>query len=329
MDVIARVAFGIDVQSQGERQSEFIYYCRKALNFTFTDYKLIVDALFPNVMSAIEETLQRTMFDNDCNEFFKSIVPAIRAERRKHQRMMGDVDFMQLLLNAESDKEQHFEVQNNRESVKRLEESAGHQRSSTRPIYLEDIDIAGQCFLFLIAGYETSASTMQFALFSLARNMHIQEKAYREIIDVMGDEETVTYEKVARMDYLEQVMMETLRMYPPTPRFDRECSSPTVVNGIRFEQNCIVSVPVFVIHYNKELYPHPYNFDPERFKLENRKKRSAFAYLPFGCGPRNCLGRRFAVLEFKVAMACLLRKYRFLPTDKTPVRFLCSVSFRS
>ncbi|VDK49611.1 unnamed protein product [Anisakis simplex] len=182
------------------------------------------------------------------------------------------------------------------------------------------MELAGQCFLFLIAGYETSASTLQFALFALTTNPTAQEEAYREIMEVVGHKEIVTYKDLSDMHYLEQIMMETLRMYPPAPRFDRECSSPITVNHIHFEQNSIVSIPVFAIHYNPKIYPNPHKFDPMRFTREAVTERNRLAFIPFGYGPRNCLGRRFAVFEFKLTLTYLIRTYQFIPTNETPVR---------
>ncbi|VDK53827.1 unnamed protein product [Anisakis simplex] len=247
MDIIARVAFGIDAQTQSphecNRESRFIHFCRKALNFTFTDYKLILD---------VEEILQRTIFDNDCNEFFKSIATTIAQQRRKKPRLENP-DFIQHLLNA-AHGEEYFKTDNRQNSS-----------PTTKEIHLSDMELAGQCFLFLIAGYETSASTLQFALFALTTNPTAQEEAYREIMEVVGHKEIVTYEDLSSMHYLEQIMMETLRMYPPAPRFDRECSSPITINHIHFQQNSIVSIPVFAIHYNPKIYPNPHKFDPMRY----------------------------------------------------------------
>jgi cytochrome P450 family 3 subfamily A len=114
------------------------------------------------------------------------------------------------------------------------------------------------------------------------------------------------------------VIDETLRMFPAALRLDRVAGEDFEYEGIKIEKGQVVAVPLWALHHDPEIYPDPDRFDPERFNEENKKKRDNNAYLPFGNGPRNCLGMRFAILEMKLTLANILSKFRFEKCDKTP-----------
>lgn len=114
------------------------------------------------------------------------------------------------------------------------------------------------------------------------------------------------------------IIDETLRMFPAAVRLDRVASEDFEFEGMKIEKGQMVVVPLWALHHDPELYPDPDQFDPERFNNENKKKRDNNTYLPFGNGPRNCLGMRFAILEIKLTLANVLSKFRFETCDKTP-----------
>ena len=121
------------------------------------------------------------------------------------------------------------------------------------------------------------------------------------------------------MKYMDMVIDETLRMYPPASRLDRVASNDYEYEGIKIKKGQVVGVAIYAMHHDPDLYPNPEKFDPNRFSDENKKNRESVAFLPFGAGPRNCIGMRFALIEIKLLLASILSKYRFLPCDKTPV----------
>ena len=121
---------------------------------------------------------------------------------------------------------------------------------------------------------------------------------------------------------MEMVIDETLRMYPPAARLDRVASNDYEYEGIKIKKGQVIGVPIYAIHHDPTIYPNPEQFDPNRFSEENKKSRESVAYLPFGAGPRNCIGMRFAVIEIKLLLASILSKYRFITCDKTPVNFI-------
>lgn len=129
----------------------------------------------------------------------------------------------------------------------------------------------------------------------------------------------MNYNSVLEMKYMDMVIEETLRLYPPAARLDRVASNDYTYNGIEIKKGQTVVVPVYALHHDPDLYPDPEQFDPERFSDASKKNRESVAFLPFGAGPRNCVGMRFALIEIKLLLASILSKYRFVPCSQTPV----------
>ena len=169
--------------------------------------------------------------------------------------------------------------------------------------------------IFLIFRYETTATLITFALYNLARNQDLQEKLHK-ILQESGE---IDYNLTTSCTYLDAVIQETLRMYPPAAVMDREASEDYTLPGteIVIPKGTDVQIPIVAIHMDPEFYPEPEMFDPERFMPENRDKLIPYTYLPFGAGPRNCIGMRFALLEAKLLLARMILSYRVSFTDKT------------
>ncbi|XP_048587486.1 thromboxane-A synthase [Nematostella vectensis] len=188
---------------------------------------------------------------------------------------------------------------------------------------LSDDEIVAQCFTFILAGYETTSNTMAFTSYLLALNPDKQDRLIEEIDEVaatVGD--NFDYDTVLGMEYLDMVVQEALRLYPPGFRFGRTCNQSCTINGQFFPKGCIVLIPVFAMHRDPEIWPEPEKFQPERFTAEAKQARHPYAYLPFGGGPRNCIGMRFALLEAKMALVYILRYYRLerCPETEVPVQ---------
>jgi cytochrome P450 family 6 len=187
-------------------------------------------------------------------------------------------------------------------------------------------ELAAQAFVFFLAGFETSSTTMTFCLFELASNPDIQEKLRQEVNDILDKyDNKLTYDGVMEMHYMEKVINETLRKYPPLPGLNRVCTKDYHVPGTDFiiEKGTKVMIPVLGIQRDPEHYPDPEKFDPERFSEENKKTRHPYTFLPFGEGPRICIGLRFGMVQTKVGLTILLKNYKFSLGSKTalPLKF--------
>ncbi|XP_970699.3 probable cytochrome P450 6a20 isoform X1 [Tribolium castaneum] len=182
-------------------------------------------------------------------------------------------------------------------------------------------EIIAQCFIFFIAAYETSTTTLTFALYELAQNLDIQDRVRREITSVLLKHQKYSYEAIAEMKYLNQIVDETMRKYPPFLYVVRRCTKDYTIPGedVTIKKGIFALISILGIHHDEEIYPNPQKFDPDRFSKENKKMRHPYAYLPFGEGPRICIGKRFALMQIKFGLAALLEKYKFTLNEKTKV----------
>ncbi|CAH1382253.1 unnamed protein product [Tenebrio molitor] len=175
-------------------------------------------------------------------------------------------------------------------------------------------------------GFETSSTTMTFALYELSKHQELQDKVRDEVNAVLAKHGgKITYEAIQDMKYMDQVINEALRKYPPLPLLTRQCVLDYKIPGedLIIEKGTSIIISILGIHYDKEYYPDPEKFDPERFTEENKKSRHHFAHIPFGEGPRVCIGMRFGLMQSKVGIASLLKQYKFTVSKKTmePLKF--------
>lgn len=189
---------------------------------------------------------------------------------------------------------------------------------------------------------------MIFALYELSLNPDIQEKLREDIQEVLKKHDgKLTYEAMLDMKYLQMVIdgkhyhensqvsfssflmfSETLRKYPPVDSLIRLVANDYKIpeTNLVLEKDTMVFIPVYAIHHNPEIYPEPEHFDPERFSEENKRDRHSMAFLPFGEGPRNCIGMRFGLMQTKIGLINLLTNFKFSPGPKTtiPMEFVTS-----
>lgn len=135
---------------------------------------------------------------------------------------------------------------------------------------------------------------MSFALYELALNPDVQDKLAEEIRKYTSENgDKLTYDLLQEMKYLDMVVSETLRKYPPVGNLFRQCTKPYTIPGtnVLIEAETRVFIPIYAIHRDPKYYPNPEKFDPERFTPEEKAKRHPMIYMPFGEGPRNCIGK--------------------------------------
>lgn len=181
--------------------------------------------------------------------------------------------------------------------------------------------IVAQAAQFFAAGFETTSSTMAFALYELSLQPKLQNKLRSEILEVAGAQGEITYENLQTMRYLHMVIQEILRMYPVLPFLDRRCMADYAVPGtdLILEKGTPVYIPMMGLHRDPKYFPNPESFDPDRFSEDNEKKIPPYAYIPFGEGPHNCVGARFGLVVVKIGLARLLAKYQVKKCKETPV----------
>ncbi|CAL7950309.1 unnamed protein product [Xylocopa violacea] len=185
---------------------------------------------------------------------------------------------------------------------------------------LTDTLITAQAFVFFSAGFETSSTTMSNTLYELALNQEIQDKLRKEIVEHLAKHNgKLEYEHIRDMEYLDKVFKETLRKYPPGAIIPRRTVTEYTFQDtkVTIPKQSIVWIPVYAIHRDSDIYPNPDVFDPERFNEEAIEARHPMNYLPFGDGPRNCIGARFAIYQTKIGLITILRNHKVDVCEKT------------
>ncbi|XP_017784596.1 PREDICTED: cytochrome P450 4c3-like [Nicrophorus vespilloides] len=192
-------------------------------------------------------------------------------------------------------------------------------QSSVDGQILTDEEIRDEVNTFMFAGHDTTASALTFTMFCLAQNTEIQNKVLEELKLIFRNDEDkyrpIVYKDLQEMKYLEMVIKESLRLFPPVPIIAREVDEDINYDGVTLPPGVPLGMFTYGLHRDQNIFPDPEKFDPERFTAENQSKRNAFSYIPFSAGPRNCIGQRFAMFEIKSTLAMVLRRFQLLPVE--------------
>jgi cytochrome P450 len=173
---------------------------------------------------------------------------------------------------------------------------------------LSDDDICHELVLFILAGHDTTSTTLTYSLWALGQHPAIQDRLFEEV-SALGDR-PLTPDDVPRLGHTVRVLHEALRLCPPGAGTPRLLKKDLAVDGYRLEAGTVAVVSFYAMHRNPELWDDPLTFDPDRFLPERSQGRSRWQYLPFGGGPRSCIGDHFAMLEATLALATIVRAAR-------------------
>ncbi|XP_032728516.1 cytochrome P450 3A12-like isoform X2 [Lontra canadensis] len=186
-------------------------------------------------------------------------------------------------------------------------------------ISLSDLELVAQSMTFLFAGYETTSTALSFLAYELATHPDVQQKLQEEIDSTFPKKAPPTYDGLVQMEYLDMMLNETLRLHPIGGRLERVCKKDVEISGVFIPKGTVVMVPVFTLHRDQDLWPEPEEFRPERFSKKNKDSINPYTYLPFGTGPRNCIGMRFATTSMKLALVKVLQNFSFKPCKETQI----------
>ncbi len=170
---------------------------------------------------------------------------------------------------------------------------------------ISDADICHELVLFILAGHDTTSTTLTYSLWALGHHPAIQDRVFDEV-SALGDR-PLTPDDVPRLGHTVRVLHEALRLCPPGAGTARLLNEDLVVDGYRLEAGTMAVVSFYAMHRDPELWEAPLTFDPDRFLPERSQGRSRWQYLPFGGGPRSCIGDHFAMLEATLALATIIR----------------------
>ncbi|XP_053552727.1 cytochrome P450 3A9 [Bombina bombina] len=297
MDVITSTSFGVNIDSLNKPNDPFVTQIKKLLKLGLFSPLLICVVLFPFLLPILEK-MNVQLFPKDILDFFMKAITNFQ-ENRKKSDPSGRVDLLQLMVDS------------------RTADVSDQQKALT------DDEIMAQSIVFIIAGYETTSMALSYLFYNLATHPDVQQRLHEEIDFHFPDKAIPTYDILMQMEYLDMVIQETLRLYPPAGRLERVSKQNVEINGVTIPKGTITMIPAFVLHKDPEYWPEPEEFRPERFNKENRETQNPYTFLPFGAGPRNCIGMRFALLSMKTAITVLLQNFSFRPCAETliPMEF--------
>lgn len=291
-DVVASCAFGISVNSLKDRNNEFFLLGRETMNFdSILSIKMFINRNFPK----LSKYLRLRVFGSRIENFFKNVVTD--TVKVRDEKGIYRPDMIQLMMEA--------------------------RNKSTGPIF--DIDeMTAQAFVFFLAGFDSVSTSMCFFVHEVGANPDVQRKLREEIDDVLRQTNgKPTYEAINKMKYLDAVFNEILRLYPLTAFVDRICVKeyelpPATPDAkpVKVKPGQSVWFSSYALHRDPKYYPNPDKFDPDRFL--NREVDNS-VYMPFGIGPRICIGNRFAIMEEKIMMFYLLWRCELEPDVKTVI----------
>ncbi len=322
IDVIASCAFGIDVDSFKNPDNEFQKISKSVVEIgsLSAGLKMLGYFFLPKFM----QFFQIRMFNKKVCDYFKTAIIDVIEEREKKGIVRHDL--INILMEVKKGKLTHVQEEEGPKEIASVEESE-HGKSKVTKVWT-DTDLIAQAFIFFFAGYAGVTQAMAYSAHVLATNKEVEEKLIQEIDELRSSlrPEGITYEKIRDMKYMDQFISEVLRMWPNLLH-DRVCRKNYLLEfdnrKILIEKDMIVSTPIVGFHYDPNYFPNPEKFDPDRFSDENRGNINMDAYMPFGIGPRNCIGSRFALMELKTILYHLLSDFKFEACEKTeiPLKF--------
>ncbi|KAK2585262.1 hypothetical protein KPH14_009960 [Odynerus spinipes] len=296
-DVIATCAFGIGINSMKDQNNDFYVLGKEATNFTG-----IKSLLFFVIRSwpTLSKVLNIKIISDKVVSFFKNIVKETIETRDREKIVRGDM--IQLMMEARDKRAEHGKE-------------------------LELIDMVAQAFIFFFGGFDSVSTAMCFTCHEIGVHQDVQERLQQEIDEVLEKTNgNPSYEVINNMEYLDAVINESLRMYPIVVFLDRVCNQnfelpPTLPGREPFlvKKGTNVWFPVYAFHHDPKYFEEPGKFNPDRFIERGKEIQNSGVYLPFGLGPRMCIGNRFALLEIKVLIFHLLARCNLKPCAKTSI----------
>lgn len=278
-DIISSIAFGVHVNSFDSNSNEFFRKAQEALKLTF---KRTSQFLFLFFFPSVSKYVLNGQILGEATDYFRGVFWDSMENREMSKTKRGDL--IDSLIEIKSDQRDNFK--------------------------LEGDVLVGQAAIFFVAGRESSVTTICFTLYELAKQPKLQKRLRDEILKTI-ETQGLTYESVQSMKYLHQVLSETLRLYPAAPLLDRVATTDYKIPGtdIVIEKGTPIYVPLCGLQRDPRYFPDPDHYDPERFSDENKDNIQQFTYMPFGEGPRACIGIRLGVLQSAMGVITVLRDF--------------------
>jgi cytochrome P450 len=277
--IVGKTLFDMNLDSEVEQVAEAVD--------SFMEFVFLAFLPFPEITLRLPLPAMRRIRRGEA--YLDGLIYKMIAERRKDPRDRGDLLSM-LLASVDS------------------EEGTGG---------MSDKQVRDECVTVMLAGHETTANALSFAMWELARNPVIQERLHGEARTVLGDRLPLA-EDYGKLGYTAQVFAEVLRMYPPVWVTARTAIEDYPYRGTVIPKGSILLAPQIVAHRDPRFWERPMQFEPERFSEENKTRRPRFSYFPFGAGTRQCIGEGLAWMEGVLVLASIFRDWKLTLPENAP-----------
>ncbi|XP_073830228.1 cytochrome P450 4d2-like [Musca autumnalis] len=307
LDVICETAMGVKINAQNNEQCEYVQNLIE-MQHIFTERfvkvayrsEFMLKILNPNLYKKYHRVMR------NLHNFTETII------RERRRDMIKNLEI--------TSKENGTKGNSNSEDANVLYGDKKHMAlldillsASVDGQPLSDKDIREEVDTFMFEGHDTTKSGLGFTLYALSRNADVQQKIYQELIQVIGSnvDEPLTYNKLMDLQYMDKVIKESLRMYPPVPFIGRQTIEDLYIDNQLIPKGTSLLLGIITMQNDPEYFQEPQKFMPDRDAPTNN-----FVFVPFSAGPRNCIGQRFAMLEMKSFLARIIQSYELLPLGK-------------
>ncbi|XP_039296214.1 cytochrome P450 4C1 [Nilaparvata lugens] len=327
LDIICRTAMGVHVHSQEGKGKEFVEGMETLLQIAH--WRLVRPYMINDTIFSMLPIKKK--HDEAQKNVFKFTESVIQDKRQK--------------LNSQKSKCNNNNNNNNDEKNDDNKYFLSGERAmpfldlmmamDTDEMSLTDEQLRDEAITIIIGGQETTTTELTFTLLMLAIHHNVQAKVLDEIDLVFGSDlnHTPTIEDLQKLEYLERVLKEVMRLYPSIPYFARVLEEEvTLSNNYTLPKECIVCIFNYGLHRHPESFPNPERFDPDNFLPERCRGRSPFAFVPFSAGPRNCIGQKYAMLQMKTVVSTIFRHFRVTPGKRfqngAPIRIKATTTIK-
>lgn len=287
----------------------------------------------PEMMRVTMSIIARTMFSIDISDIISTTGPALRTvvdylyarvisilrlpinlplpSHRRFHRSMHTLDT--IIYGLIDDRRREQEPKND------LLDMFLHARDEATGAGMSEKQIRDEVLTIFFAGHETTANALTWTWYLLSQHPDVEQKVHAELERVLNGR-APTYHDLANLKYTKMVIEETIRLYPPVYIIARETVGEDTIGGYRIPPGSLVTICKYVTHRHTAFWDNPEAFDPERFTPERSQGRAKYAYIPFGAGPRRCIGYNFAMMEAQLIIAMVAQRYRVRLVPGHPVK---------
>ncbi|XP_076810022.1 cytochrome P450 3A5-like isoform X2 [Clavelina lepadiformis] len=295
IEVISLAAFGVDIQCQdgpNSYENKQVKMVKKMFNVSLLKSRMFrLFMLFPNIQY-IAEKFNYSLYASGTIDYFSRLADKIKTTMKDKQQVN---DVMQMMLSN------------------KIKDTTTMQHTRKG---MTNEEIIANSVMMITGGYESTANALTFLAYNLATHKDAQTRVYREIQTAIMKYGGFTYDAFGKMKYLTMCINESLRLYSTVGRNIRFCENDTIINGVKIPKGVHVEIPVYGLSHDEEYWTDPYQFNPQR--MEDMSKIDPMVFQPFGGGPRNCIGMRFAMMEIKMAICKILKEFELDVCDDTP-----------